>query len=181
MNIVDTFFEELKRIKNELEAHEDITITEFFINDPQPAVKIDAEERIPTLVREILKVADGFKLSWESSDPLVKGDITFPMLENIHLGRWKSFGNLDYSDFIHVVFQKRDEINAGVFYEGFEGEDEEELLPLEGGVHTIEDYLRAVIKTYGHRFWQENYSPEREYSIDALIENRAYAYTVVEG
>lgn len=180
MNKVEIFFESLHKIKDELNRHPQTTVTDFFINPPKPEELIEAEEKIPFIVKEILKRANGFKLSWKSDDSLVKGDITFPMLENIHLGRWKNFGNLDYSDFIHVVFQKRNENNAGVFYEGFEGEDEEELLPLEGGVNTIEDYLEAVIKTYGHRFWQENYSPDRDYSLDAIIQNRAYAYTMVD-
>lgn len=180
MKPVDDFFKRLAEIKKELESHPQITVTEYFLNPPRVTEDIEAEERIPEIVRQILKVADGFKLSWESNDSLVKGDITFPMLENIHLSRWKSFGNLDYTDYIHVLFQKRDSENAGVFYEGFEGEDEEELLPLEGGVHTIEDYLQAVLTTYGHRFWQENYSSERDYSLDAIIKNRAYAYAVVE-
>lgn len=180
MKLVTEFFTNLERIKRELYAHPDITVTEYFKNPPQSFERIEAEGQLPTIVKEILKVADGFKLSWESSDPLVKGDITFPMLTNIHLGRWKNFGNLDYSDFIHVLFQKRKDENSGVFYEGFEGEDEEELLPLEGGIHTIEAYLIAVIKTYGHRFWQENYCEKRDYSLEAILRNRAYAYTAAE-
>lgn len=180
MEIVKTFFSELNRIKTELEAHPDITITDFFSNPPQPEEKINTLDQIPTIIKEMLKITDGYKLSWESSDALVKGDIMLPTLDTLHFGRWKNFGNLDYSDYIHVLFQKRDSENAGVFYEGFEGEDEEELLPLEGGVNTIEDYLKAVIKTYGHRYWQESYAADRDYSLDAIIKNRAYSYAAVK-
>ncbi len=170
-------FDTITEVITELKNSPDIVIDELLINPPANATSLEAESKIPSILKELYAKADGLVLSWSyRNDPLVKGGIVIPLLENIHNTRWKAFAMLDYTDDVHVFFNKRGTDDARVVQESLEGDEDVEFVDIAGGIVTIKSYFEAFRKTRGFRFWQENYNPDTEYTVDSIIENRCYLW-----
>lgn len=169
--------EVIENVISRLESHRDIVIDELTINPPASEESIESEERIPEILKEFYRESDGIVLSWHvKDDPVIRGGIVIPLLENIHNTRWKAFGILDYTDDVHAIFQKKNTNDTRVMMESLEGDEDIEFTELASSLISIEDYFSAFEKTHGFRFWQENYRPDIEYTIDSIIENRGYLW-----
>ena len=99
-----------------------------------------------------------------------------PLLENIYATRWKAFGYLDITEDVHTLFSKKEAYDSRVMMESLQGDEDIEFTGLGGSIVTIEEYFNAFAKTRGFRFWQENYSSDENYTIDSIIEHRAYLW-----
>lgn len=169
--------EVIKSVISRLESHPEIIIDELTINLPASQEKIDSEERVPQILKDFYQDSDGLVLSWHAKeDPVIRGGIVIPLLENIHNTRWKPFGILDYTDDVHAIFQKKSAEDTRVMMESLEGDEDIEFTELASALISIEDYFTAFEKTHGFRFWQENYRADIDYSIDSIIENRGYLW-----
>ncbi len=173
---IDTFIESFQEMVDTIAQNPHITITDFAIHPPATKEEID-NTLMPTILQKLYRQANGVTLRWESKeDMLVRGSIHIPSLEYSQSMRWKRYGNLDYGEYVHVVFNKKAGEDSLVLYEGFEGEDGEELIDLAGEITTIQEYLVALLKTFGYRYWQESYEKGREYTLDEIVKNRAFCW-----
>ncbi len=161
----------------ELKHNTAITIDELLINPPASNEVISAEQKVPSILKEFYARADGLVLSWHyNEDPLVKGGIVIPLLENIHNTRWTAFGMLDFTEDVHVYFNKRSTEDSRVVQESLEGDEDIDFVDIAGGIVSIRGYFEAFRKTRGFRFWQENFNLAEEYTLESIIENRGYLW-----
>ncbi len=170
-------FEVIENVVKRLNNHPEIIVDAFIVNSPVSAEVVDREELVPDILKEFFKKSDGLKLSWHAkSDPVVRGGINIPFLKNIHRTRWKSFGLLDHTDDVHAIFQKKNGEDSRVMMESLEGDEDIEFTELGGSLLSIDDYFKAFSKTFGFRFWQENYNEDVDYSVESIIANRGYLW-----
>jgi len=169
--------EVIESVVTRLQEHPEIIIDELTINPPATKEQINAEQQVPGILKEFYTNSDGLILAWHvKDDPVIRGGIIIPLLENIHNSRWKPFGILDHTDDVHAIFQKKNTEDSRVMMESLEGDEDIEFTELRNGVITIEEYFQAFNESLGFRFWQENYHPLIEYSIDSIIANRGYLW-----
>lgn len=167
----------ISKVIEELTSHPDIVIDELILDAPADQEDITKEEKLPGILREFYQTFNGITLKWHSlSDSFVKGGISLPSLKNLHSNRWKSYGILDFTSEVHILYLRREAEDSRVMMESLESDEDVEFIGLSGNIVTIEDYFKAFRKTYGYRFWQENFSIETEYSIDTIIENRCFLW-----
>ncbi len=169
--------EVIAQVIEDLQANPAIIINELTINHASPAEELDAIEKLPGILREFYEKTNGLVLSWYvADDPAIKGGIVMPLLENIYATRWKAFGYLDFTEDVHTLFSKKEAFDSRVMMESLQGDEDIEFTGLGGSIVTIEEYFNAFAQTRGFRFWQENYSSEVEYTVDSIIEHRAYLW-----
>ncbi len=169
--------EVIESVISRLQDHSQIVIDELTINPAASLKQVDAEELVPDILKEYYKNSDGMVLAWHViDDPVTRGGIVIPSLENVHNSRWKPFGILDHTDDVHAIFQKKSGEDTRVMMESLEGDEDIEFTELGGFLITIEDYFTAFKESLGFRFWQENYRSTENYTIDSIIANRGYLW-----